>query len=277
MTKQSYSQRATCLMTVCLTLAGAGVRSQEVTPEGPAARTVRVRDDKRRTVRTYGRNLWGNVLAVPGRANHQTLLITAAFTAPAFAWDQEVIGYFERHPHQQFGDTGAALGGSIAIGGVGIGLFAIGRVARGDRFRAATYDLSQAIIVTQLYTQAIKFAVRRDRPDGSNQRSFPSGHASNAFAFAGVVGKHYGPRAEAAGYAVASYIALSRCAANKHHFSDVFAGAGLGLVIGRSVARRNGRPPGSADGAVPRTFEIAFAPDAGPSGDGSGLALRVAF
>ena len=98
-----------------------------------------------------------------------------------------------------------------------------------------------------------------------------------AFTFAGVVGKHYGPRAEAVGYAVASYIALSRCAANKHHFSDVFAGAGLGLVIGRSVARRNGRPPGSADGAAPRTFEIAFAPDAGPSGDGSGARLRVAF
>jgi PAP2 superfamily protein len=276
MMDRSCARPATCLLTVGLTLAGAGARSQEATPAEPAA-MARVRDDKRRTVRSYGRNLWGNVLGVADRANHRTLLITGAFTAPAFAWDDEVIGYFERHPNQQFGDIGQKIGGTIAIGGVSLGLFAIGRVSHGDRFRSVTYDLSQAIIVTQVYTNALKLAVRRDRPDGSNQRSFPSGHAANAFAFAGVVGKHYGPRAEAAGYAVASYIALSRCAANKHHFSDVFAGAGLGLVIGRSVVRRNGRPPGSADGSVPRTFEIAFAPDAGPSGDGSGLALRVAF
>jgi membrane-associated phospholipid phosphatase len=228
-------------------------------------------------MRSYGRNLWGNVLGVPKSANHRSLLILGALAAPSFAWDEEVVGYFERHPNQQFADIGQAMGGAIAIGGVGLGLFAIGRVSHGDRFRAMTYDLSQAIIVTQVYTTALKLAVRRERPDGSNQLSFPSGHASNAFTFAGVVGKHYGPRAEAAGYVVASYIALSRCAANKHHFSDTFAGAGLGLIIGRSVARRNGRPPGSADGTVQRSFEVAFAPSAGPSGDGSGLVLRVAF
>jgi membrane-associated phospholipid phosphatase len=270
-------RRATCLMSMGLILVGAVARADDALPPEPKVSMARGRNDQRRTMRSYGRNLWGNVLGVPKSANHRSLLILGALAAPSFAWDEEVVGYFERHPNQQFADIGQAMGGAIAIGGVGLGLFAIGRVSHGDRFRAMTYDLSQAIIVTQVYTTALKLAVRRERPDGSNQLSFPSGHASNAFTFAGVVGKHYGPRAEAAGYVVASYIALSRCAANKHHFSDTFAGAGLGLIIGRSVARRNGRPPGSADGTVQRSFEVAFAPSAGPSGDGSGLVLRVAF
>jgi len=77
MTNRSRSRRATCLLTAGLTLAGAGVRSQEATSAEPAV-TARVRDDKRRTVRSYGRNLWGNVLGVGDRANHRTLHWTKA-------------------------------------------------------------------------------------------------------------------------------------------------------------------------------------------------------
>jgi membrane-associated phospholipid phosphatase len=230
-------------------------------------------DDKRRTLRSYGSNLLYNFMGVVTPGNRMPLLVTAAVTAPAFAWDDEGIAYFAKHPHKNFGDIGAAMGGGIAIAALTVGAFSAGRVARGDRFRACTYDMSQAVIVNGVYTQVLKFAIRRERPDHSNRQAFPSGHASNAFAAATVVARHY-RFLRFPVYGLASYIALSRMASNKHHFSDIVAGAGFGFGVGRSVVRRNGRPP-DVPGAI--DVKVGLVPDAGPSGDGRGLALSVSF
>lgn len=230
-------------------------------------------DDKRRTMRGYGSNLAYNFLGVWTPGNYRPLLLTAAATAPAFAWDNEGIDYFGRHPHSDFAEIGRVLGGGLAVGGLTIGMFSAGRFARPDRFRAVTYDLSQAVIVNGVYTQVLKFTVRRSRPDKSNRQSFPSGHASNAFTSATVISRHY-PAATIPAYAVATFIAASRMVANKHHFSDIVAGAGLGFAIGRVVVRRNGRPP-DAGNVDPGSVALRF--DAGPAGDGRGLALTIVF
>jgi hypothetical protein len=129
-----------------------------------------------------------------------------------------------------------------------VGLFSAGRISRGDRFRAASYDASQAVIVNWTYTSALKLAIHRERPDMSDHSSFPSGHSSNAFAMASVFAKHYKKLAIPL-YGAATYVAVSRMAANKHYFSDIVAGSSLGWVIGRSVVRRNSRPP---DGEAPK-------------------------
>lgn len=235
----------------------------------------RLRDDKRRTVRSYGTNLVHNVVGVLSSDNRRPFVVAAALTPLSFIGDDDVKRYFTEHRHERYGEIGQDVGGALAVGGLTVGFFAAGRVARGDRFRAATYDASQAIIVTQLYTQGLKLAVRRKRPDDSNRMSFPSGHASNAFAIAGAVGHHYGPWAEVPLYAVAVFVATSRCAANKHHFSDIVAGAGLGWGMGRAVARRNGRPPSSA--TTTSGVKVGIVPDAGPVGDGRGLSVQITF
>jgi membrane-associated phospholipid phosphatase len=233
-----------------------------------------LRDDKRRTMKGYWNNLAYNFLGVVTPGNHEPLLVTAALTAPAFAWDDDAQKYFERHPHPQFGRIGSQLGGSVAVAGLTIGFFSAGRYVTGHRFRASTYDVSQAIIVNQAWTQALKFTVRRPRPDGSNRVSFPSGHSSNAFCAATVIVRHY-PRLAVPGFAVATYISVSRMAANKHHFSDIVAGAGFGYGVGRLVTRRNSREPGPP-AAEPAT-SLSIVPDGGPAGDGAGLRLVVTF
>jgi hypothetical protein len=246
---------------------------------GPKAERVRP-DDKRRTLRSYGSNLRYNFIGVLTRGNHKPLLITAALTAPSFLLDDEGKKYFTDHPHENFGKIGSSLGGSVAVVGMTVGVFSAGRISRGDKFRATTYDLSQAILVTQVYTQALKLAVGRERPDKSNNVSFPSGHSSNAFTAATVIARHY-PRLAIPGYGVATYVAVSRMAANKHHLSDIVAGGGLGWGIGRVVVRRNGRPPDVQPGKTgeppkdPTTWHIA--PWGGPAGDGRGLAVAVNF
>jgi len=238
-------------------------------------------DDKRRTVRSYGHNLGYNFLAVLQHESHKSLLVTAGLTAPSFLLDHAAEQYFIDHPHEDYGKIGASLGGGVAVAAVTVGLFSAGRISRGDVFRSASYDLSQAIIVTAVYTEALKLAVRRERPDQSNNQSFPSGHASNAFAIASVISKHYRALAIPS-YGLATFIAVSRIAANKHHFSDIVAGGGLGWSIGRSVVRRNSRPP---DPPKPPKTEKSpgekttwqITPWAGPSGDGQGLMLVVSF
>jgi membrane-associated phospholipid phosphatase len=84
-------------------------------------------------------------------------------------------------------------------------------------------------------TTGLKYATHRERPDGSNAHSFPSGHASITFATATVIERHLGWRSTALGYAVASYVAASRLHDNRHYLSDVVFGAAVGAIGGRTV------------------------------------------
>lgn len=77
-----------------------------------------------------------------------------------------------------------------------------------------------------------------------NRRSFPSGHASGAFAYASylerAIARRVGMRGPAraavlAGlYGYAGYIAWSRIENDKHYLTDVIAGAALGVWVGRT-------------------------------------------
>jgi membrane-associated phospholipid phosphatase len=96
-------------------------------------------------------------------------------------------------------------------------------------------DLVEAQIVTQTVVQGLKYSVRRPRPDGSNNLSFPSGHTASTFATATVLQRHLGWKVGVPAYAFATYVGAARMSADKHHLSDVLVGAGLGIVAGRSV------------------------------------------
>jgi membrane-associated phospholipid phosphatase len=261
--------RTVIALLMAATLVPAAHASAQTTPKAPPPS-----DDQRRTLKSYRRNLAYNFLGIWTPGNYAPLLTTVALTGPAYAWDEDGIDYFRKHPHDQFGKIGAQLGGGIAVSGLAVGFFSAGRFSKGTRFRASTYDVSQAVIVNQVYTQLFKFTVRRERPDESNRQSFPSGHASNAFAAATVITRHY-PKLTVPGYAVATFIAVSRMAANRHHFSDIVAGAGFGFGVGRAVVRRNSRP--LEEDSSPATTRWHITPSGGPQGDGRGLALAYTF
>jgi uncharacterized membrane protein YsdA (DUF1294 family) len=120
-------------------------------------------------------------------------------------------------------------------------------------------DLLQAQILSEMLIEPLKFATHRMRPDGSNSQSFPSGHASVTFASATVIERHLGWRKSILGYAIASYVAMSRIHDNRHYLSDVVFGAAVGTIAGRTVVHHE------AD-------YWAFSPVAVPGG---GVALMV--
>ncbi|MBY5992597.1 phosphatase PAP2 family protein [Ferrimonas balearica] len=80
-------------------------------------------------------------------------------------------------------------------------------------------------------TLALKSAVDAERPDGSDNDSFPSGHATNAFSAAAYLQRRYGWHYGAPAYALASWTAVSRVNTGHHHWADVLAGAAIAVAF----------------------------------------------
>ncbi len=130
--------------------------------------------------------------------------------------------------------------------------------------RAAFFFLSVA--GTGILAQVVKHLVGRARPklfetfgafhfDGPTMSpfslaSFPSGHATTAFAAAFALGLMV-PRARAPLFAAAVAIAASRVLIGAHFASDVVAGAGLGAGVTFLVARAFARRSIAFDGPDP--------------------------
>lgn len=79
---------------------------------------------------------------------------------------------------------------------------------------------------------ALKAMIKEERPDHSDNKSFPSGHASMAFAAARSIDKEFRKDClwiPIAGYAAATAIGVERVANKHHHWYDVVAGAGVGF------------------------------------------------
>lgn len=76
----------------------------------------------------------------------------------------------------------------------------------------------------------LKFSVSELRPDHSNYHSFPSGHSTMAFASAAFMQRRYGWKWGIPAYTVATYTAVGRVLAKKHHWWDCVAGAALGAA-----------------------------------------------
>ena len=79
---------------------------------------------------------------------------------------------------------------------------------------------------------ALKAMIKEERPDHSDNKSFPSGHAAMAFAAARSIDKEFRKDniwIPIAGYAAATAVGIERIANKRHHWYDVVAGAGLGF------------------------------------------------
>jgi membrane-associated phospholipid phosphatase len=201
---------------------------------------------------------------LPSRDTAMWLTIGGGLTVAVLPLDDQVNEQLQGDGWSTFFAPGKYLGYGWVQIGAAIGTWAIGR-AVDKRGRAAHLglDLLRAQIVTQTLTYTLKVAVGRERPDGSGNDSFPSGHASTTFATATVLERHLGWRWAVPTYIAASYVAASRLSEDRHNLSDVVFGATVGLVSGRTVTR-HGR------------HSYALIPISGPRGGvGIGIA-RVA-
>lgn len=115
-----------------------------------------------------------------------------------------------------------------------------------------TFVFYKTLIYTKTITEFTKNLFDRKRPDGSDDRSFYSGHSATTFAFTSFLFREINDFANSDNinenwklplkiigfttlYGWSSYVAYSRLKDNKHYFSDVFAGAFAGILISNFI------------------------------------------
>jgi hypothetical protein len=138
------------------------------------------------------------------------------------------------------------VGGLVLIGGGYLTTSLMGQ----EQGRAMWVDTGIATVLARATAFTAQIAVGRARPGldrGSDdfrpfgsQDSFPSGHASQAFAMASAISMHAdSPVVGGVAYGLAGLVGVARLETRDHFVSDVVAGALVGTTIGRAVVRWN--------------------------------------
>jgi hypothetical protein len=188
-------------------------------------------------IRALFGNLGEDIKHLPEMQNVYIAAIGGGLALAAHPADQSFDAHLLSHydtvnaafaPGKYLGDTPVQIAFSV-------GTYAVGRLRDQPKVAHLGMDLLQAQIMTELLVEPIKFAVGRQRPDGSDHQSFPSGHAAVTFATATVIERHLGWRKSVLAYAIASYVAMSRIHDDRHYLSDVIFGAAVGTIAGRTV------------------------------------------
>ena len=131
------------------------------------------------------------------------------------------------------------------------GMLAGGLIAKDAELRDTGRDAIEAALFASLITTIAKPVFGRERPDQSDGRtifhgftsqyqSFPSGHATIAWAVASVVAMRTdGWIVPTVAYTLATLVSFDRVNDAKHFVGDVFAGAAIGVAVGRFVVGRH--------------------------------------
>lgn len=143
-------------------------------------------------------------------------------------------------------DTSENLGTGVAIA---LPVIAGGITLAKDDWKG-TAQLTVDTIVTVGTAYGLKHVIREQRPDKSDFRSMPSDTSALAFAPAQFLWDRYGWRYGVPAYAAATFVAWSRVDAQKHHWYDVAASAGLALGVSNIFTTRY-QAPGLRYGVTP--------------------------
>lgn len=98
--------------------------------------------------------------------------------------------------------------------------------------KSRSIKMLKATVYSTAVTNILKYSVRQKRPDSENRDSFPSGHATSAFAFATVVATEHKWYWGVSAFTLAGFVAYSRINDNAHYLHDVLGGAVIGSGYG---------------------------------------------
>ncbi len=158
------------------------------------------------------------------KAEFAAILAIAAITSapPAFAKGEKTW------------DTASSVG-AYGLAAVALGV----PIAKKDK--AGALQAAGTIAATEILTYGMKKAFPELRPDGSDRKSFPSGHTSLAFASAATLYNRQGAKVGIPAMAVAAFVGFARVKADKHHWYDCVVGAGLGAAAGFLITNKPDR------------------------------------
>lgn len=106
---------------------------------------------------------------------------------------------------------------------------------------AGLYQLVKAEATSIAVSEVLKQTVHETRPNGRDEKSFPSGHAAVAFSAAQFMWMKGGMEIGLPAYVAASVVAYSRVRADEHYWRDVGAGALIGIASSQFFTDSNER------------------------------------
>ncbi len=236
------------------------------------------------------------------REDWKTWALLAGGTAALLPLDSPTARALADSPPGQGYDVSRRIGDlsgwAVDLGTAG-GFYLVGRLRADGRARETGLLGTQAVLNAVILTELLKTAAGRDRPtrhggrepiddaDGhflqGVKRSFPSGHALQAWALATVVAEEYrhNPWARYGAFGAAAFVSVARVTARKHFPSDIFVGSILGYLVGRHVYRAHHRvaperapPPGALPAAPNSESGWQVIPSARPGGFGVTLTFE---
>ncbi len=129
--------------------------------------------------------------------------------------------------------------------------------------KAGALQALGSFAATSAVTEGMKQSFPKLRPDGSDRKSFPSGHTSRSLAAAASLMNRQGPEIGVPAFIVAGFVGLARVEGKKHYWSDVAVGAALGTTLGFLITKDR-----------PADKQTAFVPWADTQGGGFTFAAR---
>jgi hypothetical protein len=104
----------------------------------------------------------------------------------------------------------------------------VGAISTGDREGVRQFGLAAGTTFVAIH--GLKQLGGKERPDGSDDLSFPSGHTAASAMGAAYVWRRYGAKWGAPMAVLAGYTGISRVRGQKHYADDVVSGAAIGLM-----------------------------------------------
>lgn len=154
-----------------------------------------------------------------------------AATAVSFRYDDRVRA--EYGGQRRMSPDLSAFGSLISSGPPTIGLAAL-QIAY-DQANGLAH--ARALSLTAANHITIALLSQRERPNGKDRLSFPSGHNSSLFATATSLAYSYGWWIGAPAFGVAAFASAARLADDAHWLSDTVAGMAIGIYWGRASAQ----------------------------------------
>ena len=145
-----------------------------------------------------------------------------------------------------FAGTSESVGTDVAIA---LPLIAGGITFAKDDWKGG-FQLGVDTVVTVGLAYGLKHVIREERPDKSDFKSMPSDTSALAFAPAQFLWDRYGWEYGLPAYAAATFVGWSRVDAQKHHWYDVAASAGISFGMSKIFTTRY-RPKGLEYGVTP--------------------------
>jgi membrane-associated phospholipid phosphatase len=224
--------------------------------------------------------------ASPTRLDVKSALITLGVIGIGgvlYAEDEQIRDFFQNH-QTSFQDNVAngaeKLGYQYAVAAVAL-YGGSGYLLKNEKMQETGFLALESFLVANSISVPLKFAIGRARPKRDrgaysyqpfsfkmSDTAIPSGHAVSAFSMAAVFAGEYDSLwVGVLAYSLAGLVGWERLYDDRHWASDVFAGAVLGTVVGRSVVYLHK----TTDDAV------SLVPLVEPSTQSYGLLVQIKF